>query len=414
MNQLVVLGAIALVGIVALARLTGGPGPTPSTSSASLASAIAASSGRPLAKASATLLEPSFSPAGATASPSPTTAPTPAALANVYAATGIGMFSPVVARDPARVYVPDETSGTVSVIDPRTFRIIARYAVGASPEHITPAWDLQRLYVEATFSGRLAIIDPATGKLIGYQAVVAPYNLYFSVDGRWALDVVDRARAGEYAGTAQVYVYDRRTWQLRKAIDVPWAGANHLDFTADGRFAILSAEYAGVLVKIDMNRLAVIDRLVVGGSPTDVRLAPDGRVVYVANQSRNGVSVVDPVTMREVRFIPTGLGAHGLAVSRDARSLYVTNRLEGTLSVIDFARRRVVATWRIGGSPDMIAVSPDGGRLWISNRFNGTISVVDAHSGHVIRTIQTGGRPHGLAFFPEPGRLSLGHNGNFR
>jgi YVTN family beta-propeller protein len=118
--------------------------------------------------------------------------------------------------------------------------------------------------------------------------------------------------------------------------------------------------------------------------------------------------------MRQVAFIRTGRGAHGLAVSRDARHLYVTNRLAGTLSVIDFATRRVTATWRIGGSPDMIAVSPDGTQLWISNRFNGTISVIDARNGRRIALIRTGGRPHGLAFFPEPGRYSLGHNGVFR
>ena len=333
----------------------------------------------------------------------------------MYAATGVGMFSPVVAADPFRVYVPDEASGTVSVIDPSTFRIVARLAVGASPEHVTPDWDLRRLYVEATFSNRLAIIDPATGKLIGHRDIPAPYNLYFSPDGRWAIDVVDRPRVGaEYRGTAQLYFYDRRTWRLRKALDIPWAGADHLDFTADGRYAILSTEYAGYLVKVDLRRMAIVTARFVGGSPTDVRLAPDGQVVYVANQGRNGVSIVDPATMREIAFLHTGRGAHGLAVSRDARSLYVTNRLAGSLSVIDFATRRVVATWRIGGSPDMIAVSADGTELWISNRFNGTVSVVNSRSGHVIKTIRTGGRPHGLAFFPEPGTVSLGHNGNYR
>ena len=159
---------------------------------------------------------------------------------------------------------------------------------------------------------------------------------------------------------------------------------------------------------------AIVDAMFVGGLPIDVRLAPDGRLFYVANQGLGGVSVIDPRAMRQVAFLATGRGAHGLAVSRDARRLYVTNRLAGTLSVVDFARRRVVATWQIGGSPDMIAVSPDGRQLWISNRYSGTVSVVNARSGRVIATIRTGGRPHGLAFFPQPGRFSLGHNGVYR
>src|SRR5690242_5601618 len=52
--------------------------------------------------------------------PASTLAPTPV---NVYQGTGVGMFSPTVAADPFRVYVPDEASGTVIVINPRTFRI---------------------------------------------------------------------------------------------------------------------------------------------------------------------------------------------------------------------------------------------------------------------------------------------------
>ncbi len=339
--------------------------------------------------------------------PTPTPAPTPI---NVYRWTGVGMFSPTVAADPFRVYVPDEASGTVIVINPRTFKIVGRYRVGASPEHVTPDWDLRRLYVEAVFSNRLTIIDPRTARPIGSRTVPGPYNLYFSLDGRKAIVILDSSLAGAH----QVYFYDRRTWRLLKALRIPWAGADHLDFTADGRYALLSTEYSGYLVKIDIARMVVVKSLYVGGRPIDVRLAPDGRWFYVANQARGGVSVIDPIRMRQVAFLRTGRGAHGLAISRDTRRLYVTNRLAGTLSVIDFATRRVVATWRIGGSPDMIAVSADGTQLWISNRYGGTVSVINARTGHRIALIRTGGRPHGLAFFPEPGRVSLGHNGIYR
>lgn len=337
--------------------------------------------------------------------------PTPA---NVYAATGVGMFAPSVAGIPPRVYVPDEATGSLIVIDPTTYRIVHRYRVGVSPEHVTPDWDLGRLYVESVFSSRLTVIDPKTGRVTREISVPTPYNLYFSLDGRLAIDVVDRTFGRGYSAGPQLYFYDRRTWKLIKALNVPWAGADHLDFTADGRFALLSTEYAGYLVKVDVQRMTVVTALDLGGSPTDVRLSPDGTVVYVANQGRGGVSIVDPVSMRQIAFIRTGRGAHGLAVSRDSRSLYVTNRLAGTLSVIDFATRRVVRTTRIGGTPDMIAVSADGSRLWISNRYNGTVVVVNAATGRVVRTIVVGGRPHGLAFFPQPGRLSLGHNGNYR
>jgi YVTN family beta-propeller protein len=324
------------------------------------------------------------------------------------------MFSPAVASFPPRVYVPDEQNGTVVVIDPSTFRILFRYKVGASPEHVTPDWDLRRLYVEASLGDRLTVIDPATGRPSGHHTIAGPYNLYFTVDGRMAIVVLDSILSGGEYGTKQLFFYDRRTWRLIKALRVPWAGADHLDFSANGSYFLLSTEYTGRVVKVDVKRMAITGVVDVGGKPIDVRLSPDGRVFYVANQGTNGVSIIDPVKMRQIRFLKTGNGAHGLAISRDARSLYVTNRRGGTLSVIDFATRRVVHTWRIDGSPDMIAVSPDGNRLWISNRYGGTVSVVDPRTGHVVRVIRVGGRPHGLTFFPEPGAFSLGHNGNYR
>jgi YVTN family beta-propeller protein len=115
--------------------------------------------------------------------------------------------------------------------------------------------------------------------------------------------------------------------------------------------------------------------------------------------------------MRVVKLIPTGQGAHGMAISRDTSKLYVTNRLAGTISMIDFASRRVVATWNVGGSPDMAQVSPHGKQLWVSNRFGTTVEAISTSTGRVIRQIEVGGDPHGLAYFPQPGRFSLGHNG---
>lgn len=405
---------ITFVAIVALGSLVFGKSPSPAASPG-FGAGIAASSATPSGslQAAATGTPASLAPTtpGPTASAGPTQDPF-ASTSNIYAHAGANMFSPAVASFPPRVYVPDEASGTVTVIDPRTFKILYRYSVGSSPEHVTPDWDLQRLYVEAALSNRLTVIDPRTGRAVGHHTVPGPYNLYFTPDGRLAIVVRDGSLA--YGGQQQLYFYDRRTWRLIKSVRVPWAGADHLDFSADGSYFLISTEYSGWVAKVDVAKMAVVDALFVGGRPIDVRLAPDGKLFYVANQGSNGVSIIDPVAMRLVGFVKTGVGAHGLSISRDARSLYVTNREAGSLSVIDFASQRVVATWHIGGTPDMIAVSPDGNQLWISNRYSGTVSVIDAHTGRVITVIRVGGHPHGLAYFPEPGRFSLGHNGIYR
>jgi YVTN family beta-propeller protein len=152
----------------------------------------------------------------------------------------------------------------------------------------------------------------------------------------------------------------------------------------------------------------------VGGSPIDVKLSPDGSWFYVANQSRNGVSVIDAATFTETRFVPTGAGAHGLYPSRDGRELYVSNRKAGSVSVLDFVTGDVLTTWHTGGSPDMGGVNGDGTQLWLSGRYDKAVYVIDTATGAVIHKINVGGGPHGLDLFPQPGRFSLGHTGVYR
>jgi YVTN family beta-propeller protein len=135
--------------------------------------------------------------------------------------------------------------------------------------------------------------------------------------------------------------------------------------------------------------------------------------------------VIDGDAFKEIGFIKTGVGTHGLYPSRDGTKLYVANRGSsriggkprgpGSVAVIDFATRRVVTTWPIpgGGSPDMGNVSADGKRLWLSGRYDDVVYVLDTTTGAVV-TIPVGKEPHGLAVWPQPGRYSLGHTGNMR
>lgn len=330
----------------------------------------------------------------------------PAVARNIYAGAMGTRLAPSVAGMPERVYVPNSGDGTVDVIDPHTYGVVDQFVVGQIPHHIAPSWDLKHLYVDNEASSTLTVIDPQSGKPTDTLPVPYPYNLYFTPDGRKAVVVVERL--------SQIDFRDPHTWRLLKTVNIPWAGVDHLDFTADGRYLMASTEWTGEVVRVDTQRMALAGSVTVGGLPVDVRLSPDGKVFYVTNQGRSGVSIVDPIGMKEVGFILTGEGAHGLAVSRDARFLYVSNRLGGSISVISFATRRVVATWNVGGTPDMLQVSPNGRELWVTGRYSGVVDVIDTRTGGVTHSIPVGDNPHGLTFFPNVGRHSLGHNGVYR
>lgn len=330
---------------------------------------------------------------------------------NVYAADAPGALSPVVRADPALVYVPNSSSNSVDVISQQTFKVVAHFDVGTLPQHVTPSWDLRTLYVTNDEGNSLTPIDPRTARPGKPIPVLDPYNMYFTPDGRWAIVVAEAHRELDFR--------DAQTMALHHALATPQCpGIDHMDYTADGRYALASCEFGGRLVVVDLTTEQVIKtiELAPGAMPQDVKLSPDGRVFYVADMANNGVWVIDARAMSVMEMVLTGGGAHGLYPSRDAKLLYVSNRGEGSVSVVSFATHHPVAKWWLpgGGSPDMGGVSADGKVLWLSGRYNAEVYAISTASGRLLHRIPVGSGPHGLCVWPQPGRYSIGHTGIMR
>lgn len=344
------------------------------------------------------------------ASPPSPAAPSPAGPAGVYAHTLAGMLDPAVAGMPTRVYVPNEHSDTVTVIDPTTRGVVGTFPAGSHPHHVVPSWDLRTLWVASTVGNSLTAVDPHTASPTGRVAVDDPYNLYFTPDGSTAIVVAERLRRLDFR--------DAQTMELQQSLGVDCAGVNHLDIAADGRTAVASCEFDGQLLKLDLDRREVVarTRLPAPATPQDVRVDPDGTTFYVTDLDAGGVHVVDGDSLEVLDFLPTGAGAHGLQPSRDATRLFVSNRNAGSVSVIEFASRSVVATWPLpgGASPDMGGLTADGSELWLTGRYHGEVYAISTADGSLLARIPVGTRPHGLALFPQPGRYSLGHTGVYR
>ena len=385
---------------------------------------------------------------------------------NLYSETVAGKLSPAVKGALPRVYVPNRRANSVSVIDPETIQVVDTFKVGRNPQHVVPSWDLKTLWVannaEGRTDGSLTPIDPWTGKAGPALPVDDPYNVYSSPDGKYAIIVAEELKRLDFRNP--------QTMKLEYSIATPRCGGiNHADFSIDGSFALFTCEFDGAVTKIDLVNRTVLGTLTLSpyygrsdvvaqltalekkksqlittqqvivqeapelggaictsrGMPQDIRISPDGKTFFVADMVADGVHVVDGASFKQIGFIPTGIGAHGLYPSRDGKSLYVANRGtnkmigrkggKGSVSVIDFATRKLVKTWPIpgGGSPDMGNVSADGKYLWLSGRFDDEVYRIETTSGAVDK-VKVGREPHGLTVWPQPGRYSLGHTGNLR
>jgi DNA-binding beta-propeller fold protein YncE len=336
-------------------------------------------------------------------------------LNNLYSAAGAGMMSPVVANFPSRVYVPNSKSDTVDVIDPSTFKIVGHFVLPKKgkllePQHVVPSWDLKRLWVAQDLGDQLTEIDPSTGKQGKTIHVDDPYNMYFTPDGKYAIVMAEREERIDFR--------DAQTMEVVKRVPVNCKGVNHADFSPDGRYMIATCEFDNQMIKVDIAEKKVLGHISLSpkGMPQDCRISPDGKLFYVADMDANGIHLIDGDSFKEVGFMKTGKGAHGLYFSRDSKILYISNRGEGTISLLDMATHKLTTKWVIpgGGSPDMGGVSADGKSLWLSGRYDREVYVFNTANGALRARIRVGAGPHGLCVYPQPGRYSLGHTGNMR
>ena len=360
--------------------------------------------------------------AASTSLPPPSAAPTTPAVEglpgmppdtdpkNVYSEAGAGMLSPAAAAAKPLVYVPHSGSGEVRVIDPATFKQVDQFPAGREVQHVVPNYDMTALYATDDIGNTITPIDPKTGAHGARIPIVDPYNMYFLPDGSAAVSVAEAQRT--------LVFYDWHTWKEQGRLQVPdCGGVDHADYTADGRTAVFTCEFAGRVAVVDVasrTLLRTIDMPVrhTHMGPQDIKLSPDGQRFYVADSDQGSLWVLDGAATKVIGEIPIGAGTHGIYPSRDAKLLYVTARIAGTVTVLDPVTGAIKATWPIpGGSPDMGGVTADGTQLWLSGRYNKEVYVLSTADGHLLARIPVGNGPHGLCVWPQPGRYSIGHTG---
>ena len=190
--------------------------------------------------------------------------------------------------------------------------------------------------------------------------------------------------------------------------------------TADQRHLVVSIPSNGQVAVADLDAFAVLSHLNVGPNPTTVVLAPDGRTVWVANDTADttsGVTVVDPDTLEVVHTVYTGTGDHEIAFSPDGRRAFVTNSDAGTMSVIDTANFTEIDEIDVANTPVDVAVSSANGTIYVASVADGDIVVLDGQSHEVIERLAVGtglasieiapGGRWGFAANPVAGKLHI-------
>jgi DNA-binding beta-propeller fold protein YncE len=154
--------------------------------------------------------------------------------------------------------------------------------------------------------------------------------------------------------------------------------------SADGKHIFVSMPIAGQVAVVDTVKFKVVRDIDAGADPVRVALQPDGRYLWVGNNSRDpnksGVTVIDARSFEPVTRFATGKGHHEIAFSADSRHAFVTNRDAGTVSVFDIAKMKKLPDLATGGQPISVALSTLSKALYVTDGEAGTITAIDART----------------------------------
>jgi DNA-binding beta-propeller fold protein YncE len=167
----------------------------------------------------------------------------------------------------------------------------------------------------------------------------------------------------------------------------------------------VSMPLANQVAVVDTSTWKIVTNIDTGMKPTRVRLQPDERYLWVANDAAksgepSGVTVIDTTTLKVVAQLPTGNGHHELDFSSDNRFAFVTNEQDGTLSVIDIQKLAKVKDLKTGAPATSLAFSAIGNALYVVNGAEGSITVVDTRSQQIATRIQAKPGISNLRFAP--------------
>src|SRR5213596_1705758 len=260
------------------------------------------------------------------------------------------------------VFVSNERSGDVSVIDGATDDVVATIKVGKRPRGVHATPDGQRVFVTLSGSPRVAP---------GVDENRAPADK--TADGLGVIDPL-----------------------TRKLIDRWHVGSDpeQLAISKDGKFAFIANEDDASALIVDLNSGQPRGKVKVSAEPEGVAVNPTNGEVYVTCEEKGEVFVIDPGQQRVIAKIDTGGRPRSVAFLPDGSRAYAACENSGSVAVIETASHKLLAKIQLaeGSLPMGTAVSHDGTELYVTTGRANTIAVINTEKNEVATTVPVGNR----------------------
>ena len=310
-----------------------------------------------------------------------------------------------------RVYAADQTSNTVSVIDPASNKLLGVIRLGDPvPGALSPLYkgellvhglgyspDAKTLAVVSVGSNSVTLIDTATNWIKGKVYLGrSPHEAFFTIDGR-ELWVTVR-------GENYISVIDPAQMKETRRIELG-NGPGMTMFGPDGRYAFICSSFTPELTVVDAASHEILKRVPqVSPFCPNIAVSPENDEVWITLKDVGKVQVFDakpPFAQKAV--VNTGpITNHvNFVNNRNGKFAYVT--IGGANEVKAFRRGatpELIATIPVGNLPHGIWPSGDGSRVYVALENGETAVAIDTVSNKVIANIPIGQTTQALVYVP--------------
>lgn len=219
---------------------------------------------------------------------------------------GVRPHCPVFGPKDGLLYVTTELNHSVTVIDPKTWKIIGAIPTGQPESHmLTISHDGRRGYTANVGPGTVSVLDMKARKTLAVIPISGnTQRISISNDDRWVF-TADQTKP-------QMAVIDTATNKVKTW--VPLSGLGYgAALTKEGKYLLMPIPEKNVVDVVDLATMKVVRSVTVGADPQEVLTAPNGKFAYVSCISSNQVAEIDLSGWKVARFISTGKGSDGLS-----------------------------------------------------------------------------------------------------
>ncbi len=203
------------------------------------------------------------------------------------------------------LYVTTELADSVTIIDPRTNKVVGSIPTGQPESHMLAfSHDGKRIYTANVGPGTVSVLDVKarkTLKIIPVAKVVQRISV--SMDDRYAFTSDQKA--------PRLAVIDTATDEVARWVPLPGIGFGTAP-TLDGRYLLVAVMNKNQVAVVDLRKMKVVRSIRVPAAPQEILVRPDDRFAYVSCDRSQKVAEINLSTRKVDKLIETGPVTDGL------------------------------------------------------------------------------------------------------